>query len=217
LADAACGSFDLMKELSAVGATGTFSMSGKIKPWLWDLLCTKAELTTWRAAKTDDGFIVSVNLGQNQKKTKVKAHKLLTNAFDIDVDEGLYGSASSEKLPSIHRKEELESLTVPKLKEICGAFNIRPGNKRKAELIEHMVTILSIEGSVETEVLMKKLDTVQNTNPAVHHLHYKKHFNGVDLVDRMWYRLPYNYSVKNWNTAYFYGIFKMALYMFSIT
>jgi len=109
--------------------------------------------------------------------------------------------------------ESLHQFNVEKLREICSKFNIRPGRKRKHELIEHMVSLINPSASEETEFASLKMEinnSINNGEPP-QHAFYRKYFNGVDLHDRYWYKISYNYHVRKWQAAYFFCIFKVAL------
>jgi len=109
--------------------------------------------------------------------------------------------------------ESLHQFNVEKLCEICSKFNIRPGRKRKHELIEHMVSLINPSASEETEFASLKMEinnSINNGEPP-QHAFYRKYFNGVDLHDRYWYKISYNYHVRKWQAAYFFCIFKVAL------
>jgi len=107
----------------------------------------------------------------------------------------------------------LSDLIVTDLREICAKHNIRVGRKRKHELIDYMVQILNPTQSAESEFteLKSKIDSTFFATEPPQHTFYRTHFNGVDLHDRYWYKIPYNYQVRNWQTAYFFGILKVAV------
>jgi len=111
--------------------------------------------------------------------------------------------------------EYLSTKSVAQLREICAQHNIRPGSgKRKAELISTMEYILNPSETEDTQ-LRQLLHNISNTKfdtEAKQHQLYREKFNAVDLHDRYWYKLPYNYQVKSsWKAAYLFAVMKIAL------
>eukprot|EP00005_Dracoamoeba_jomungandri_P002532 CAMPEP_0174255940 /NCGR_PEP_ID=MMETSP0439-20130205/5217_1 /TAXON_ID=0 /ORGANISM="Stereomyxa ramosa, Strain Chinc5" /LENGTH=171 /DNA_ID=CAMNT_0015338329 /DNA_START=409 /DNA_END=921 /DNA_ORIENTATION=+ len=96
--------------------------------------------------------------------------------------------------------ELLMNKTVKQLKEICVTKKIRPGKRKKKELVAHMLDILNMRPQDET-YLKAQLDAIratQHTDSPLPHEIYKTHFNSVDLMSRKLYQDNYSYHVKKW-------------------
>jgi len=67
----------------------------------------------------------------------------------------------------------------------------------------------------EDNKVQQLLQTIKSTHfqqePAQHQF-YRTYFNSVDLHDRFWYKIQYNYQVKsNWRVAYLFAVMKVAM------
>jgi len=60
IADAAIGSFDLFDQLENSGLSATFSCSSNVKPWIWGVLKKDLPIDSWRAAISEERYLVSV-------------------------------------------------------------------------------------------------------------------------------------------------------------
>jgi len=109
----------------------------------------------------------------------------------------------------------LTSKTVKELRSICAEYNIRCGSGiRKTDLVLTMARILNPSQNEDNEV-QQLLQTIKSTHfqqePAQHQF-YRTHFNSVDLHDKIWYKIEYNYQVKsNWRVAYLFAVMKVAM------
>jgi len=75
VADATIGSFELLQEMHSSNSFACFSISKKVKPWLWQLLSTGTPDKHWKAAWTKEGLLASMFCGEVDHKTKKKTTK----------------------------------------------------------------------------------------------------------------------------------------------
>jgi len=130
-------------EIHNLGATATFSMSSKTKPWLWELLSRCTRNKCWKAAVYQENFIVSLYVGE--KDNKKKKHKLLTNDFHttassattstltntVPLNQTATFNESTFGSSPVYTQQYLELQTVAQLRSICATYNIKPGKKEK--------------------------------------------------------------------------------------
>jgi len=207
-----------MEELRSIGITGTFSISSQNKPWLWDLLSSGLIEGSWRAV-TINGITASVLSSGGTRRS----HQLITNLFvpnpqqidlniiptdDITESEEL----DFEDSAPLYSIDYLTTKTVNDLRKICSEYNIRPGKRNKAKLVEHIFTVLQDpkRRATESETMIKELHQTIFLNDPIHHLFYRSHFNSIDIHDRMWYRFCYGYRVFNWRLVYTMNLLKVA-------
>jgi len=120
-------------------------------------------------------------------------------------------SSSPSTQDSPYTTKALSDLNVTDLRYICGQYNIKPGRKRKHELINHMAQILNPSVSEESDfkMLQSQIDTTFYATEPLQHSFYRTNFNAVDLHDRYWYKIPYSYQIRKWHSAYFFSLLKV--------
>jgi len=77
--DSKIGGFQVLRELSEIGVTSTFSCSSAEMPWLWRFLKNDLPINAWKAATFNDGILVSVMSGEVDGASRV--HQLISNFF----------------------------------------------------------------------------------------------------------------------------------------
>jgi len=136
----------------------------------------------------------------------------VTSSLFTTLDTSTSSTASTASTQSTsYSVAALNELTVPELREICDQYNIRPGKKRKHDLITHMAQILNPSDSAVSQLnaIETQIDkTFYGTEPLQHSF-YRTNFNGVDLHDRYWYKISYNYQIRNWHSAFFFCLLKL--------
>jgi len=76
-----------------------------------------------------------------------------------------------------------------------------------------MVRTINPDPSEEAKFknILSQIEKAEIETEPPHHSLYRDKFNGVDLHDRYWYKLNYNYQVKNWHTVYAFCLFKVGV------
>jgi len=75
-----------------------------------------------------------------------------------------------------------------------------------AQILNPSDSAVSQLNAIETQIDK----TFYGTEPLQHSF-YRTNFNGVDLHDRYWYKISYNYQIRNWHSAFFFCLLKVAV------
>jgi len=92
-------------------------------------------------------------------------------------------------------------------------MNFFLGNKRKPDLVAHMLEILNTSPEDERRLAERFLRIQKSAQSSVpsHYELYKKEFNGVDLMSRLGYQFNYSYQCRQWRVRKMLYLLKVAL------
>lgn len=216
VADAAFGSFDILKEISEWGGMGTFSCSSGNTPWLWEMLSTNLPPHSWRAAiNVELGVVASIHTATDDKGKKTH-QQLLSTGWDTtlklpSIEEGVVGTGQPTQMPRFS-KEALTKMTVEDLKKICKTYNIRQG-KKKEDFVNKIAKRSATfhEHAQLIDILLQSIKMDYLTDPAPLHDFYKEHFNLVDLADRRWYSVEEHHQHHKWQSKVILSMLRTAV------
>jgi hypothetical protein len=112
-----------------------------------------------------------------------------------------------------HTKDSLQKKTVQELKEICRGIGVKHTNQTKDKLIAKIVEFFdeNPENEKEFHQTKKEIESKGFSDPAPQHLLYKKEFNAVDLLDKLFYQNRASYPIHHWRTKLFFSLFQVFL------
>lgn len=101
-------------------------------------------------------------------------------------------------------------MTVKQLSVVAKDLGIKSSGKKRKDLLEDIKEAKKLKED-QVQVVLDELDaSPSNTQPA-HHEMYKKHFNGIDLHDKMWYKLQNHHSIYSWRAKYTLSLLQSSL------
>ena len=171
---------------------------------------TTATITTWQPV-TPFAIPVPPSLHNLSSLNTTNSSVLSSPSLNTSLSPISSLSSSPSTQDSPYTTKALSDLNVTDLRYICGQYNIKPGRKRKHELINHMAQILNPSVSEESDfkMLQSQIDTTFYATEPLQHSFYRTNFNAVDLHDRYWYKIPYSYQIRKWHSAYFFSLLKV--------
>lgn len=106
--------------------------------------------------------------------------------------------------------QDLDKMTVKQLSVVAKDLGIKSSGKKRKDLLEDIKEAKKLKED-QVQVVLDELDaSPSNTQPA-HHEMYKKHFNGIDLHDKMWYKLQNHHSIYSWRAKYTLSLLQSSL------
>ena len=105
---------------------------------------------------------------------------------------------------------ELENMTLKDLVIKAKEFGVKSAGKRKEKLLQDVIEAKKLKED-KVQIILNELSSSSNTTKAPHHSMYKSRFNGVDLHDKMWYKLQNHHSIYSWRAKFTLGIIQSGL------
>lgn len=99
---------------------------------------------------------------------------------------------------------------------ICSTFSLQLiiFNSKIGKVKAEIINIILQSQNISTQLLdatKTSLSSSSHSNNPPHHHHYTSTFNGVDLIDKYWYKIQHSHTIQKWHSKFILSILQVGI------